>query len=275
MIKKSVFLSFVVFFSICAVFAASSATDASAALPKLTYEVKLLLDPAKTVNADLTLNAEMNSLFKINKAQKRTVVFVETPDKGFWSKGWINRIREKDGKKNLELTYKMRYSIQDNNISGTVERALKDCPAFSNSKAYEAQIDWGYDKMTLSFSTEKKYSKPKGGLKGMSTAEMVSLITGNMPADEKTAADAALYSATLTATNCVEYVQYTGTFNKTEVDIEVWNPGTEVLVEISFKAKTAESASSLRAELIQMLDRDGLLLHKDSLKTNVILDTLK
>lgn len=121
---------------------------ASAALPKLTYEVKLLLDPAKTVNADLTLNAEMNSLFKvfINKTQKRTVVFVETPDKGFWSKGWINRIREKDGKKNLELTYKMRYSIQNNKIAGIVEHALKDYPAFSNSKTYEAQIDWATTK---------------------------------------------------------------------------------------------------------------------------------
>ena len=268
MLKKSFSLFLLALVCVCTVF------SESASLSKLSYEVKFLLDPAKTVNADMSLAADVSSLFKVSKTQKRSVVYVETPDRAFLNTGWINRIREKDGKKNLELTYKMRYSIQNNDIDGTVSRALRDFSAFSDSRKYEAQIDWGYNQMTLSFSAEKKYSKPKGGLKGMSTAAMVDVIKSNMTDEEKTGSGSFLNSPSVTATSCVDYVQYSGKFNKTEVDIEVWNIGGKPVAELSFKANSFDSASSMRSELIQLLDSKGLLLHQDSLKTTLILDTL-
>lgn len=263
MSKKLIFVFLCLVFSF-ALFAASG--------PNLTYEVKFLLNTEKTLDCTTGLSADISALFNVNKTQKRTVVYAETADKDFISNGWINRIREKDGKKNLELTYKKRYAVSGNDIEGAMALALREYPAFSSGAGFTAQADWGWNSMTLSFDTEKKYSKPKGGLRSMSTDEVLSLITGSMPDGEKKAVGPAVSS--MKTTGCIDYVQYSGTYKKTDIDIEIWNLPDGPVAELSFKAKTFDSASALREELAGLLDSRGLLLHQDSLKTSMILNSI-
>ena len=265
MSKKLIFVFLYLVFSF-ALFAASG--------PNLTYEVKFLLNSEKTVNSEGGLAADVSTLFNVSKTQKRTVVYAETADKAFIRTGWINRVREKDGKKNLEITYKKRYAVAGTDVEGAMALALREYPAFSAGTSFEAQVDWNWNSMTLSFDTGKKFSKPNGGLRGMSTDEVLALVIGSMPDGEKKAIGRAVSPSVMKTTGCIDYVQYSGTYNKTEVDIEIWNlPGGPV-AELSFKAKTFDGASAIREELTGLLDSGGLLLHQDSLKTSMILNSV-
>lgn len=66
---------------------------------------------------------------------------------------------QKDDKNNYELTYKKRYPVINGDINAALTLANQE--GFDKSDDnYEAEIDWGYGKQTLSFSNTKK-SIPK------------------------------------------------------------------------------------------------------------------
>jgi len=244
-----------------------------------TVEVKLLLDSSKVLDGKYQLSKEMQNLFAVEKTNNRVVLYVDNPEKVFNEGGWTNRIREKDGKKNIEITYKKRYAVKDGDVSAAIEQAIKENPNIADGR-FEMEIDWSYDRMTLSFSAETKIAKPTGGLKGMSQDALVRSILENMPKDEGSWMFSELHSKEIPEARIagpVDYVRYTGSYNGMEIDIEVWkvpekDSGLSYVTELSFSGDSLEEAAPLREELISFLDGQGILLHESSLKTSMILD---
>ena len=246
----------------------------AAETPNYTFEVKFLLDSTKVLGSDNVPLKDLQDLFAVKKTNQRVVLYIDSSDRTFNNGGWINRVREKEGKKNIELAYKKRYAVQGTDVNAAIEKAIKDNPSLADGR-YEAEIDWGYDKMTLSFTNEVKIDKPKGGLKGMSQADLVSALMANMPFDENGWMFARFKSATIPNVRIagpVDYIRYMGSYKDVEIDIEVWQVKDSVITELSFEADNLESATALRNEIMGILDGRGILLHKDSLKTNMILD---
>ena len=182
--------------------------------------------------------------------------------------------QQSKGKKNVELAYKVRYAVQGTDIDGAIERAKKDNPRITDGR-YEAEIDWGYEKMTLSFTSEVKIDKPSGGMKGMSEDALVSNMLANMPEDEDGWMFAKLRSSKIKNARIagpVDYIRYVGEYKGVEIDIEVWDVKGTYITELSFEADDLESATAMRNEIMGILDTKGILLHKDSLKTQMIMD---
>ena len=239
-----------------------------------TFEVKFLLDSSKVLDANNVPVKDLQDLFAVKKTNQRTVLYVETPDRTFNNGGWINRVREKEGKKNVELAYKKRYTVQGTDIAGAFDRAIKDNPRITDGR-YEAEIDWGYEKMTLSFTNEVKIDKPAGGMKGMSNEDILSNVLANMPEDEGGWMFAKLKSARIPNARFagpVDYIRYVGSYKDVEIDIEVWPVKDTVITELSFEAEGLANAEALRNEVMAILESRGILLKRDSLKTQMILD---
>ena len=238
------------------------------------FEVKFLLDPDKVLDADHVPVKDLQDLFAVKKTNQRVVSYVDSADRKFDNGGWTNRLREKEGKKNIELAYKKRYAIEGTDIAGALEKAIKDNPRITDGR-YEAEIDWGYEKMTLSLTAEVKIDKPAGGLKGMSDADIISTTLANMPQDEAGWMFAKFKSSKIANARIagpVDLIRYTGSYKDVEIDIEVWNVKGNYIAEISFESDDMETASALRTEIMGILEGKGILQHKDAHKTQLILD---
>ena len=165
----------------------------------LSYEVKLLLDSQKVLDDDHLLKEEWIQAFGITEDYLPIeVMYLDTPEKDFLHKGWINRLRLKSGKKKAERTYKKRYPVAGADLAAACEAAKKDgfiIPDKSESteqtdrkekeaadELFEAGIDWGYEKMTLSLSYEDS-AKLKGhdSLASMTGDEARDFLLDAMP----------------------------------------------------------------------------------------------
>lgn len=245
------------------------------------YEVKLLLDSNQVLNSDKLLKKTYRDLFDTGKDYGTIgVLYIDTPDLEFNEQKWINRIRIKENKDKFDLTYKKRYSISDGDIEEALSLANQQGFDITDTN-YEAQVDWGYQKMTLSISRKKKASN-----KGYDELELpkkkaaIDILKDKMPGKE----DDWLYDEWGSETiengkkfGLVYYIKYNGIYNETEVDIEVWpitdknTQITEYITELSFKEDDYDNASLHRSQLIEFLENEGILLHEDSLKTQRIL----
>lgn len=246
------------------------------------YEVKLLLDSAKVLNSDNLFKKDYRNLFNTGKDYETIgVLYIDTEDYDFNAEGWINRIRIKENSSAFELTYKKRYSIQNQNVNSAL--SLANTQGFDITDTnYDAQVDWGYQNMTLSLSCKKEKSnsgydelelpkKTKGieMLKEEMPGKLEDWVYNNWGKD--TIDNGKKYGA-------VYYSKYSGSFNGIDVDIEIWpisnkTTGTvELVTEISFKQDSFGEASYYRNQLISYLDSLGILLHYDSLKTQKILN---
>lgn len=245
------------------------------------YEVKLLLDSNQVLNEEKQLKKEYRELWNMEDTYETTgVLYVDTPDLTFNGQGWINRVRVKESSKKFELTYKKRYKISNENIDGALTMANHEGFDIKDTN-YEAQIDWGYQNMTLSLSRKKDYSN--SGYEKLQLPEKkdaIKMLKSEMPGKEQdwlykdwgknTIGSGEVYGP-------IYYSKYTGKYQGIDFDLEIWpiyskkNNSTEYVTEISFKEDTYEAAAAKRQKLMKALDDDGILMHEDSLKTQKIL----
>ena len=248
-----------------------------------TCEIKLLLDSSAVLDEQHLLAADIREQFQISEEyQAIEVMYLDTPGRDYLNNGWINRIRVKEGKKpKYSLDYKIRYEVPDYNISQALDATLADGFTLYDSY-FPAEIDWGYSKMTLSFTygvSLKTEEMPE--LRTTDPHEAVNMIVRNMPAEEKnwktkgwgkdTAAD-------MQAVGPLRFLRYTGAIGEQEIRIEVWpvqNGGeTQYITEFSIPCDSLESAEAVRDGVIETLDGLGILLHEDGMKTTLILNGL-
>ena len=258
------------------------------------YEVKLLLKPSEVLESNNKLKDVVSSAFSItSKSKKMNIQFVDTKTQDIYIKGWNLRIRKTEEDIEFELTYKKRYSIGDGfsstaegNIDAALETAEQD--GFNSTSTFEAQVEMGYQKQTLSISHDEKV--PDTDFTGMDLpladtsrqflADRVPTKFKNWSADNwgtDHLAQSIVYGPVLAK-------RFKGTMGKGTPDehklfIEVWpirksktDASLEPIVEASFKTPDLTEALKGRDKLIGLLQDNGWLLTEDSLKTKLIME---
>lgn len=257
-----------------------SASAASNMVPD--YEVKLLLNPNVVLGSDFKLTSTVRSAFGMPETvTKMNVQFLDTNAKDIYNNGWSPRIRKTEGENDFELSYKKRYAITGNDINGALTLANQE--GFnSGDTGYEAQIEWGYQKKTLSITRSKSGSK--SGYSGMdlpNQADSRSLLINNAPDKFNNWVSSGWGTSKLSSSRIYGPVlakRSVGTWSGQELYIEVWpirnaaGTGTEYVVEASFKTTSQSTASVKHDELITYLQGKGWFLAQDSLKTQLIMD---
>lgn len=160
-----------------------------------------------------------------------------------------------------------------------------------NQQDFEAQVEWGYAKLTLSISQKVKVKAEDWGLK--SGVEMPNeetsrrMLIENAPAifksdvgglgGEEKLARSRIYGPVHAERWEGKWAQGPGE-KDVDVDIEIWPVKTakgsdemENLVEISFKLGEAKAAQEKQAKLMELLKAGGWFAEGDSLKTALIM----
>ena len=245
-----------------------------------SYEVKLLLDSTQVLNANHLLTPAILSEFNLSGPKQANVEYFDTNNLNLDGSGWNVRFRKKENKDNYELNYKKRYAIQNGDIGAALTLANSEGFDMTDDN-YEAEVDWGYGKQTLSISLDKKVSTSLNGALGLpSEAVARGLLLDKLPGKLKDwgsnnwgktqLQNARAYGPVLTS-------KYEGSWNGLEVDVEIWpirdaaGTGIEPLVEISFKTANYNTASTNRTALINSLNNKGWLIPADGLKTQLVL----
>ena len=191
----------------------------------LACEIKLLLDSSQVLGEDHLLKKSMRKAFQMEEEPRRIeVIYLDTPARDYLKAGWISRIRVKEGKPRYTITYKMRYPVQDCDVDSALAVARADGLSLKKSP-YPAEIDWGYSKMTLSFSANAEVKTEKTpDLKELNHVQAVRMAVQNLPEE-------------------VKGQDPDSTENDTFKDIQVVGPS----VSCGMKAPWASSASALRS----------------------------
>ena len=246
----------------------------------LGCEIKLLLDSDRVLGEDHGLTESMLKTFQIEDAPRRIeVIYLDTQERDYLKAGWISRIRVKAGKPRYTITYKMRYPVRDADVDAALAAAgadgltLRDCP-------YPAEIDWGYSKMTLSFAANAEVkTEQTPELRELTPEKAVRMAVQNLPAEMKDADMDSLEKEILKdiqVVGPVQFLRYEGALGKQRVRIEVWpipdgEGGIRYTAELSRACKSLMEAAEIRVKLIEKLDKKGILIHGDNLKTQMIL----
>ncbi|KFY22310.1 hypothetical protein V493_06674 [Pseudogymnoascus sp. VKM F-4281 (FW-2241)] len=258
--------------------AASLASAAGNMVPD--YEVKLLMDPTVVLGSDFKLKSEVLSAFAMPTAvTKMNVQFLDDEEQTIYSAGWSPRIRKKEGESDYDLTYKKRYAVSGDDIDGALTLANSEGFDAETSK-YEAQIEWGYQKKTLSLSNDKTVPGPSGmDLPNVGDSQamlideapdkFIDWTSDNWGTTElKTAR---IYGPVLAKRS-------TGFWSGIKLYVEVWpiraasGSGIDYIVEASFKTDTRSDASTKHGQLMDLLQDKGWFLAQDSLKTHLIME---
>jgi hypothetical protein len=247
---------------------------------QVDFEIKFLLDSDKVLTDEHLLTDDFRALIGAGTDYRSIdVIYLETEGRDFLNEGWVNRIRWKENKKKIECTCKKRYSLSGEDaaaIRAALAQAEADGFVFSDT-AYSAQIDWGFSKMTL--SAEKEVSgkyKDYRSLSQFSTADAIKFFEKTMPDEERDWGEKRWGAAMLAQAQKVGPLQYRrikGSWEGTEADVEIWPMKDGYITELSFKVTGLADASTLRERMTALLEEKGVLLHKDSMKTQMILDT--
>lgn len=249
---------------------------------KPDYEVKLLLRPPAVLGSDRKLTSAVRTAFGVaSSVVKMNVQFLDTDGKEIYDNGWSPRVRKTEGESDFELTYKKRYPITGGDIDGALATAQAE--GFdADATGYEAQIEWGYAKQTLSIGRAKRTSC--AGCSGMElpdTAASRSILIDDAPRrfddwvaknwGKRALATSRIYGPVLAK-------RWIGAWSGMKLYLEVWpirnaaGTGTDDIVEASFKTTSRTTASSKHDSLVADLQSKGWLLPEDGLKTKLIMD---
>ncbi|MFD9001547.1 hypothetical protein ACFV0T_11340 [Streptomyces sp. NPDC059582] len=254
------------------------AQAASNAVP--TYEVKINLTTA-ALDASHNPLAAVKSAFGITgSAKARSYTYYDTDALALNAQGWDVRLRHKSGS-SFEESYKKRFTVTNGDIDAALTTA--NAAGFSSSDTnYDAEVDWGYSKQTLSFSNEKSHSASGySGTAMPSAATGLSWLVGEIPGKLEDWNSSNWGKTTLQASRShgpVTSQVWGGAWEVSDdAGIEVLpvvgasGSGTEYVVEVSFKTDDYDDASKLHTDAINVAESHGWLYHGDVLKTQTIL----
>ncbi|KAH6871313.1 hypothetical protein B0T10DRAFT_533572 [Thelonectria olida] len=179
------------------------------------------------------------------------------------------------------LTYKKRYAIVGGDIDAALTTANND--GFDVGDAgYEAQVEWGYQRQTLSISRKKTVTDSINigiDLPGERNSREILVDKAPVKFDnwmhDKWGTGALAESRIF---GLVPAKSSIGTWEGMRLYIEVWpirnraHTGIDYLVEASFKTKNRTTASTKHGSLISYLQDKGWFLEEDSLKTQIIME---
>lgn len=282
MLKRFAVLWFALLVAAALSAAAESTGNAPATLREAfgpEYEIMLHLDDTRVLDDEHNLAEWVRTRLETGeKCQGYGVIYLDTPERDYLHSGWINRIRVKEGKKKYTFTFKKRYPVHGGDVESALDAALAD--GFSPADPdISAEIDWGYNRMTLSLTAEAELKlEEKADIHHLESGEAARLTAAYMPPQERNRANqsqAAPEAGVLEKIGPLRFVRYTGTLERHSVRIEIWpmpfSGEMRYVTEFSAKCKTAEEAVKLREDCIRALDEMGILLHDDTFKSEWIL----
>ncbi|MFI0895702.1 hypothetical protein [Streptomyces sp. NPDC020983] len=262
-----------------AVAPAAPASAASNAVP--TYEVKIDLTSSALDSSHAPISA-VKSAFGISGSPKaRSYEYFDTSGLALNAEGWDVRLRHKSGK-DFEESYKKRFPVTGGDIDAALDAA--NAAGFDSSDGnYDAEVDWGYSKQTLSFSDEKSHSgSGYSGTSMPSASTGLSWLVNEIPGKLEDWKSSNWGKDTLrssVAHGPVTSQVWEGAWESSDdASIEVLpvrdaaGTGTEYVVEVSFKVDDYADAARLHADAVSVADAHGWLYHGDILKTQTILD---
>lgn len=251
------------------------------AVPK-KHEVKFFLKPDAVLDADHTFRKEVREVFQAEgDAAKVQMQFLDNHSLSLNAAGWNVRLRRFEGKGEVEVTYKRRYKVHDT-LSETLKKAVAD-GFHAGETDYEVEVEWGFEHQTLTFSREKSVPPPDGGadLPGGQASRKIAVqeMPDKLNKVEKPGwalnilSDAHVFGP-------VQGWRWKGKHPKVDdqINLEVWEirsqdqKGYESVVEVSFKEKNPDKATTKRDELKILLEGKGWLLPRDVLKTQMVLE---
>ena len=247
----------------------------------ISYEVKFVLDEKILDSNDKSkVNESFIQTFDLGKVTPIKVVYIDTDERTFLNEGWINRLRIKDGAKKFEYTFKKRYSVKAENLAAALELAKSD--GLIGTTGFEAEVDWSFDKMTLSYKFDADI--PNDGFDELALpylSEALKTAGKNMPQTELNAKGKKWGSKSLKNAKFIGPVvfrRYKGKLNGQKIDVEVWpienqkTKETTYFAELSFDAASYEEAKNTRQIIMEKLSELGVLKQESSLKTNAMYD---
>lgn len=248
----------------------------------LPCEIKLLLDNEAVLDEENFLKESIREAFQTgNDYEGIYVEYLDTAAQDFQNAGWTNRIRLKEGKSKYTLTYKRRFSVPGNDLSSAVADACEGGFTIANAE-FPAEVDWGYSKMTLSFSNEYEIkSESPLDITLLERGDAVQMLADHMPPEEKNR-NSDSWGTTLIKeaqmAGPVRFMRYSGVFDGYDIRIEIWpiesRGDVEYISEFSAYAEDMDEAAVMHERLISSLDEMGILLPVDALKTRMILDNM-
>ena len=246
------------------------------------YQVKLLLDPTRVLDENGELLDLWKERFQISsEIQRIGVMYLDTPNRDLQQEGWLIRIRKKEDKKKLELSFKKRYPIPDGNTDPVLFQALAD-GFIPTDKTFSSEYDWGLLNMTLTLEYAKKISGT--GSKDVQLPDLetaIELAKQTMPEKMKNWKYENWGSGTVdnaTVAGPVVYTKQTGMYCGQEINLEIWPifdkriDETVWITELWFKTDSNETAQNLREMLVTELKSNGILLENSTLKTESVLN---
>ncbi|MBV2356785.1 hypothetical protein KUM39_20805 [Streptomyces sp. J2-1] len=259
--------------------ATAPAQAASNAVP--TYEVKVNLTTAALDSSHAPLAAVKSAFGITGSAKARSYAYFDTGALDLNGQGWDARLRHKSGS-SFEETYKMRFPVSNGDINGALTTA--NAAGFDSSDTnYDAEVDWGYSKQTLSFSNEKSHSA--SGYSGTAlpaSSTGLGWLVADIPGKLQDWKSKGWGKTTLQASRQhgpVTSQVWGGAWEVSDdASIEVVpvvsasGSGTEYITELSFKTDNYNDAAKLHADAISVADSHGWLYKGDILKTGLILD---
>ncbi|WP_018751765.1 hypothetical protein [Paenibacillus sanguinis] len=245
-----------------------------------SYEVKFIASPEAVLTSEGQVQENVREQFNLPSTPELIgVAYYDTNDLALNEEGWSVRFRKKEDKSNYELTYKKRYPILNGDVDAALTLANQEGFDASDDN-YEAEVDWGYSKQTLSFSNTKKEKTKAKGPELPADKKMLALLLDELPGklNKWSAPDwGEQILSQLRAHGPLVFERYRGEWEGQELTLEVWpirnsaGTGVEHLVELSFKTDDYDVAAELRPEFKNVLEFSGWLLPADSLKTQLIL----
>lgn len=254
--------------------------------PVPNYEVKLLLSPS-VLGSDNKLNDAIKSAFNIQQGTKKmNIQFMDTSNRDIYNEGWTLRMRKSENDHEFELTYKKRYPVGDelsDATVGNINAALMTAKEQGFGPTYEAQVELGYKKQTLSISHDEEVPDPGFQRTGLPAAEHSrSLLKAKAP--DKFRNWSAINWGTKHLDDAIVYgpvlaKRSRGIWEGLELSIEVWpirksreDPSLQQIVEVSFKKRDFQEALKGHTKLEKALRDKDWLLEEDSLKTKLIME---
>ncbi|UJF34010.1 hypothetical protein [Paenibacillus hexagrammi] len=248
------------------------------------YEVKLFLDPADVLDSNHQLKSSVRTYFGMPSTKtKMSVEYLDTSDLDINDAGWNVRARKLEDYSDdeFQITYKKRYPITNGNIDAALAAAALD--GFdAGEDDYEAQVDWGYSKQTLSFSNKKTvHHNGYDGMELLSENDAIDEAISHAPGKFEDWGSNNWGTDKLDDSKAygpVDAKRWIGTWQNKTMYIEVWEikkesgSGYDYVVEASFKTPSRTDAANGIAQLQSDLTQQGWFLPTDELKTQMILD---
>lgn len=248
----------------------------------LPCEIKLLLDNESVLDEENLLKESIREAFQTgNDYEGIYVEYLDTAERDFQNAGWTNRIRLKEGKSKYTLTYKRRFAVTGNDLASAVADACGEGFSISD-KELSAEVDWGYSRMTLSFSKESEIkSESPLDITLLDRSDAIQMVADHMPPEEKNCQSDSWGTTLIREAQMagpVRFMRYSGVFDGYDIRIEIWpiesRGDVEYISEFSAYAEDMDEAAVMHERLISSLDKMGILLPVDALKTRMILDNM-